>query len=200
MAGVENITKEILQEAEESAAAIIREAEDKKAAALAEAKEQIAAETEKNEKKAKEAAATYLSRIESKADSDGRRAQLAARSAVISDVIERAKKELLNTDAPAYFDMLADMAEKACHGEAGTMVLSPADVKRLPAGFAEKVNAAAKAKGGSLDIAAAGDPAIDGGFVLKYGGIDENCSISAIFAEKSTDLADIVYRKLWPKE
>ena len=38
---------------------------------------------------------------------------------------------------------------------------------------------------------------IENGFVLRYGGIDENCSLRALFEEKRETLQDIVNKILW---
>ena len=159
------------------------------------AKAELADATAKNEVKAKADAAAHISRAEAKAESESRRAVLSARSEVINDVIEKAYEKLKGRDSASYFAMLIDMVGAAAHGEEGTIVLSPADMRRLPSDFENNVNKAAAAKGGSLKLDPAGD-----GFVLKYAGIDENCSLSAIFESRKTDLSDIVYRKLWPKE
>ncbi len=200
MAGVDTIKNEILQEAEESARGIIADAEAAKAEAIEAAKAEIAEASAKNEAKAKADAAAHIERAEAKAESESRRAVLAARSEVISDVIEKAYEKLKGRDSASYFAMLYGMVGAAAHGEEGTIVLSPADMQRLPSDFENNVNKAAAAKGGSLKLDPAGDPSIDSGFVLKYAGIDENCSLSAIFESRKTDLSDIVYRKLWPKE
>lgn len=200
MAGVDTIKNEILQEAEESARGIIADAEAAKAEAIEAAKAEIAEASAKNEAKAKADAAAHIERAEAKAESESRRAVLAARSEVISDVIEKAYEKLKGRDSASYFAMLYGMVGAAAHGEEGTIVLSPADMQRLPSDFESNVKAAAAKKGGSLKLDPAGDPSIDSGFVLKYAGIDENCSLSAIFESRKTDLSDIVYRKLWPKE
>ena len=200
MAGVDTIKNEILQEAEESARGIIADAEAAKAEAIEAAKAEIAEASAKNEAKAKADAAAHIERAEAKAESESRRAVLAARSEVISDVIEKAYEKLKGRDSASYFAMLYGMVGAAAHGEEGTIVLSPADMQRLPSDVENNVNKAAAAKGGSLKLDPAGDPSIDSGFVLKYAGIDENCSLSAIFESRKTDLSDIVYRKLWPKE
>ena len=200
MAGVDTIKNEILQEAEESARGIIADAEAAKAEAIEAAKAEIAEASAKNEAKAKADAAAHIERAEAKAESESRRAVLAARSEVISDVIEKAYEKLKGRDSASYFAMLYGMVGAAAHGEEGTIVLSPADMQRLPSDFESNVKAAAAKKGGSLKLDPNGDPAIDSGFVLKYSGLDENCSLKAIFDSRKTDLADIVYRKLWPKE
>ena len=38
---------------------------------------------------------------------------------------------------------------------------------------------------------------MDGGFVLTYGGIEENCTIRAVFAAKKDELSDKVHEMLF---
>ena len=65
-----------------------------------------------------------------------------------------------------------------------------------PEGFSGKVRTAAAAKGGSLMLSP--EPAeIDGGFLLIYGGVEENCGIKAIFDSVKDELSDQVKRMLF---
>ncbi len=43
-------------------------------------------------------------------------------------------------------------------------------------------------------MAGAGRDNIDNGFILAYGGIEENCTIRAMFDAKRDELSDIVHR------
>lgn len=69
-------------------------------------------------------------------------------------------------------------------------------MERLPEGFEDRLNAALKDKGAVLRIS--GDTRdIDGGFVLTYGGIEENCSIDALFDAAHEVLQDKVQEILF---
>ena len=61
----------------------------------------------------------------------------------------------------------------------------------MPAGFEKKIEAAAKEKGGSL-VLKKEPKAIADGFVLVYGGIEENCTLRALFDAKRDQLQDQV--------
>ncbi len=55
--------------------------------------------------------------------------------------------------------------------------------------FPAKIEKTAQEKGGSLVLKK--EPReIDGGFVLVYGGVEENCSAGALFASQRDELAD----------
>ncbi len=76
--------------------------------------------------------------------------------------------------------MILKLAVKSAQSGEGEILFSAKDLARLPQGFEEKLNAALKGRGAALRIS--GDARdIDAGFVLTYGGIEENCSIDALF-------------------
>ena len=56
---------------------------------------------------------------------------------------------------------------------------------------------AAKKKGGSLELTETVPDGMDGGFILTYGGIEENCTIKALFDAKREELSDKVNRQLF---
>lgn len=70
------------------------------------------------------------------------------------------------------------------------------DLERMPDDFPAKIEKAAQEKGGSLVLKK--EPReIDGGFVLVYGGVEENCSAGALFASQRDELADKVHAMLF---
>ena len=85
--------------------------------------------------------------------------------------------------------------KSALPGE-GTVYFSQRDLKRLPAGFEKKLNEALKDKKAVLHIS--GTPReIDGGFILSYGGIEENCSFESLFHASREALQDTVQKILF---
>ena len=66
----------------------------------------------------------------------------------------------------------------------------------MPAGFREEIKEPGTEKGWCAGNS--GETRnIDGGFILIYGGIEENCSIDAMFAEKRDELLDQVRKILF---
>ena len=92
-----------------------------------------------------------------------------------------------------YFSLILQMIGKYSLPQDGTILFGEKDLKRLPADFASKINDAAKGKIALSDKAAA----IDAGFILQYGGIEENCSFDAIFASEAENLSDRAGRLLF---
>ena len=67
------------------------------------------------------------------------------------------------------------------------------DLARMSNDFRAEVEKSAASKGGSLVISEEGRK-IENGFVLAYGGIEENCTLQAIFDAKKDELSDKVHR------
>ena len=87
-----------------------------------------------------------------------------------------------------YFAYILKMVEKHALSQKGEIAFSKADKKRLPQNFRIDLE---KASGGTLKLSRETRD-IDGGFVLIYGGIEENCSFKAIFNADREKLADKV--------
>lgn len=82
-----------------------------------------------------------------------------------------------------YFAMMMKILDKYVLAQAGEIYFSQADVNRMPADCRAEIEKIAKAKGGSLKICSQ-EKGIEGGFVLAYGGIEENCTLRAMFDAK----------------
>ena len=196
MADIKNITDEILREAGADAESLIAEAKEKAAAAEKEAAEQIRAEADLAAEKAEGDAVDYGKRVESQIALRRRQAILAAKQEIIDHVISAAEEKLRGLGDADYFSLLEKLIEKNARAAEGTLLLSEADMKRLPADFAGRAAAAAEKAGGKLTISEEAAP-IDSGILLRYGGIDENCTLKALFSGKRDLLQDIVCRTLW---
>jgi len=78
----------------------------------------------------------------------------------------------------------------------GDIYFSGRDLDRMPAGFAEEISKIAEGKGGKLTLSEE-TRVLDGGFVLAYGGIEENCSFKALFDSKEDAFKDQVQKILF---
>ena len=191
MTGLEKITSQIQEEAEALAAKRIEAAQKEADAVLAEAKEACAAmEADGAEKKAA-LKANYEGRVKSSAEQQRRTALLRAKQEIIAEVIEAAYTTLKEEDAESYFLTMEKILKTYVLAEAGEIYFSAADLARMPSGFEKKIEAAAKEKGGSL-VLKKEPKAIADGFVLVYGGIEENCTLKALFDARRDELQDKV--------
>lgn len=196
MAGLEKIKSQILDEAKANADTRIREAEAKAAEILAEAEAEARKQAGDISRKSEADVAGYKERIQSAIDLKRRTGILAAKQEVIAEVLDKAYATLLGLESGEYFDLLLKILEKYALPQEGTICFSAADLKKMPADFPAKVTAAAEGKGGKLVISKEGID-IENGFVLIYGGIEENCTLKALFDAKKDDLSDKIHQLLF---
>ena len=192
MSGLDKIKDRILGEAEESAKKILEEAEQE----AAERKSKAVREADDLGRKIAETGdqdlVSFKERVDSSIDMERRMRVLSAKQEMISDIIEEAKKKISSLSDKEYFGLILRLIEKSVRkGESGTIYFSRKDLARIPKGFDDAVAKAAKDNGGELAISK--EPKdIGDGFVLSYGGIEENCTIDEMIAAKKDDLTDIV--------
>ncbi len=191
MAGLEKITEQILAAAKQEADAILaeaaRQAEEIKAAAEQEA-EEIAAGIQK---KSASDVENYGKRVQSANDLYARTEALKCKQEIIATVIEKAYEKVCAMEETAYFAMLEKMIAGYALARDGEICFSEKDLAAMPADFAARIDAAAKKAGGTLSVAKEGRN-IDGGFILIYGGVEENCTIGAMFDAKKEEMQDTV--------
>ena len=87
--------------------------------------------------------------------------------------------------------MLLKLVGKYALAQDGVICFSAKDLERLPSGFEEQAGEIAAGKGGSLKVSRETRD-IPNGFVLVYGGVEENCTLKAMFEAKRDELADKV--------
>ena len=196
MSGLDKMKSRILEEADHSAKEIMDKANAEAEAVIKAAEEEAKAEAGRISSKAERDAADYAKRVASSVDMRRKQAYLAAKQEVISHVLESAYSTVMNLEVKEYFDMLEKLLERYVLPEEGEICFSAKDLGRMPEGFSGKVKTIAANKGGSLTLS---DEArdIDGGFLLVYGGIEENCTIKAVFDAKREELSDQVNRLLF---
>jgi V/A-type H+-transporting ATPase subunit E len=191
MSGLEKITSQIQEEAKSQAAQKLAEAQQEADAILEEAKSTCAGlEADAEEKNAAQKT-NHESRVKSSAEQQRRTALLQAKQEIIAEVIDEAYQTLKNEDVQGYFLTMEKILKTYVLAEAGEIYFSKEDLARMPADFEKKIEAAAKEKGGSL-VLKKEPKAISDGFILVYGGIEENCTLQALFDAKKDQLQDKV--------
>lgn len=180
MTGLDKITGEINAEAEKIVSGILAEAKTESDKILADAKKEAAEICEKINRDVSVRLSAGKSGAESAAALRKRRLVLAEKQKLIGEVIEEAKQVIYSLPADVYFEKLLGLIEKNANSSNGSIVFNSKDLGRLPSDFESKLKSISEKKGGSLTISKETRP-IDGGFVLLYDGIDQNCSISSLF-------------------
>ena len=190
MAGIDKIIEEILKDgraqAKEKTDVAEKQAEEIRTAAEAEAKA-LAEEADARTQREKE---QILERAQSSGDMQKRQAILSAKQELISYVLEQAYERLLGLEEDAYFAFLESLLEQHALPKEGVLYLNEKDKSRMPAGFEENAKRIGSAKGSAIIISEE-TRQMDGGFVLVYGGIEENCSLSALFRDRRDELSDL---------
>lgn len=177
-----NRVDEIISSAEEEAREIISKAEN----SANESCQTIKAEYEQK-------CSSAIERAESQGNLIKRRAILKEKQRIITETIDKAHNRLLNMKDEEYFSMILKMIEKYSYNENGEIFFNKKDLDRMPLLFTTKISKASNKK-----LKLNNKPVdIDGGFILVYGGIEENCSFNAIFNDNSEMLQDKVYNTLF---
>ena len=199
MAGLDKIIARIQAESEEAAARTLEAAKAKAEQILQEARDEAGQECAAIDRKAQQAAANILDRGHSAAELKKRQRILAEKQVLIGEILNKAKRELKAMPADAYFDSIVKLAVKAAQKGEGKILFSQADLARLPEHFGDTLNAALTAGGkeGAVLSVSGETRDIDSGFVLTYGGIEENCSFDALFDSAHEALQDKVQEILF---
>lgn len=196
MSGIDKIKSQILDEANHSAEVKLAEANEKAERMFSEAKAEAEAEVSRLQAKSQEAVAVYADRVKSSGEMQRKQAILQAKQEVIADVLQNAYEKVCAQDDAAYFGMITRMLEKYAQPGDGIISFNAKDLKRMPKGFEAEMEKAAQKKGGSLKLSAEAKE-MDGGFILVYGGVEENCTIRAMFDAKRDYLSDKVHEVLF---
>lgn len=196
MTGLEKIKSQILEEAKAEADDKIAKAKEKATEIISQAEAEAAKIAEAIAHKSDVQVANYKDRVVSSGDLQRRTKILAAKQEVIAEVLDKAYLSLTTMKESEYFAMLLKMLDKYAQPENGEIFFSQTDLERMSAEFEAEVVKTAGDKGGSLVISKEGRK-IENGFVLAYGGIEENCTLQAMFDAKKDELSDIVQRILF---
>ena len=196
MTGLEKMIRQIEEEAENTAASIIREAEEKAAALCREAEQSCARIRKEAEEEGQVRAEEILRKACSGAGMEDRKRELQLKQELLCETMERALRMLQELEDDRYFALLLHMVPRYIRKEEGELLLSPEDRKRVPEDFEEKLRELASSGGGSLKLSGESG-GIEGGFLLRYGGIEENCSFAAIFQAEQERIKDELQRLLF---
>ena len=194
MAGLDKIKSQILDEAKVTADAKIEDAKAQAEQMKLKAQEEGARQADTILKKLE---ADTASRVKSAIDLQRRTRLLEAKQEMITEIIEKAYEKVINLAPDDYYQMLLSILEAYILPQEGEIYFSVKDLENMPVGFGKEIEEIALAKGGKLTVAGAGRDNIDNGFILAYGGIEENCTIRAMFDAKRDELSDIVHRLLF---
>ncbi|RDU21819.1 V-type ATP synthase subunit E [Anaerosacchariphilus polymeriproducens] len=197
MTGLENIIKHIEEDAAALAEEKISQAKRRADQILLDARTEGERQVKNIEEMTKAEVNICLSRGESVAALNIRKKILSAKQQMIEDILKKAKVLLINMSDEEYFNVLLKMLLKYAQKMPGDIIFSEADKKRLPKKFDKKIKEAlSNIPGASLNISNS-ERKIDGGFILVYEGIEENCTFDALILENREVLQDKISKLLF---
>lgn len=196
MAGLDKIIGEIHAESDGLIKEVLDRAQKEAAQIRSEAEKKAGDSVERIRRESDARLADSKSRAQSAAALTKRQLLLQEKQNLIGEVLEKAKETFLALPEAEYFDTLLALLKKNALSEQGEILLNERDRKRLPADFEKKAEEAAKAKGGSLRISEK-TREIDGGLILVYEGIEQNCSVDALFETNIEMLQDKIQNILF---
>lgn len=196
MTGLDKMISQILEEAQSLAKEKEAKAAKEADAIREEAAEETKKQTEAIAQKAEKDVLDYQTRLKSADEQKRRTALLAAKQEIIAEVIEAAYQKSCSMESEDYFETIRTMLGKYALSQEGEILFSEKDLARMPKDFPAEIARIAKEKGGSLTVSKE-TKSMEGGFVLLYNGIEENCSFRAIFDARRDELQDQVNRVLF---
>jgi len=184
---------------------ILQAGEEQAAQVAAEAQQQADAVAEKAAKDAAAEEAAILTAAEQKAQAVNKAAHSNAALLKRNAVLEAKRREINETVAAMqahiaalpdadYFALLYKMAG-ALQVKEGELLLNARDLARLPEDFGAQLQ-----KAGLNATVATAPAAIDGGFILRTGAVEQNCSFAAVIEDRRNAIEDFVNAALFSGE
>lgn len=193
MAGLESIINKISEDSAEICAGIAETAEKKADGIFSEVKNQMEEYRRTETEKARKQADTAIQMAESGAALEKKQMLLSTKVSVIDGIINDALAEMKAFPEKEYFEAVYRLIDKYALPEAGRIIVSDNDRKRLPSDFLEKVNSGRKEKLTLSDESRD----IDGGCILAFGDIEINCTFEALVSASRNDIKDELYRMVF---
>ncbi|NLP18873.1 MAG: hypothetical protein GX376_07255 [Firmicutes bacterium] len=201
MAEANKIVERILADAQREAEAIIAQAQERAAGIISEGEREAEKTRQEILKKAQDAAAERHRRIVSMDALEGRKATLAAKEALLEEAFQRAHKELEEMDTPSYQKVIRSLLVPAVQTGAEEVIIAPADQDRITPDFIQGINDEIRTQGraGCLTLKIEDRP-LEGGFILRSGGIDINNSFAALLKSVREELEPKAAAILFPPD
>ncbi|MDD5832034.1 MAG: V-type ATP synthase subunit E [Clostridiales bacterium] len=191
MSGLEKIVDRISGEADEKAGAILAEAQARVGQISADNDRRVKEECERIKKKADTKALNIAERSKASAELKSKQILLSGRQEILNETIGIARKKLAGLSDQEYRDYFIKLFKKHVPTEDAVLRLGEKDLGRLTQEDISELKAAAQAAGSRLTVAEKAADIRDG-FILDFGGVEENCTFDALFDQYSEDLLDKV--------
>ncbi len=163
MRGIEKIVYQILEEARNEQSKIQEQTHIEIEKIQGRTRERIAEIGKKNQQEIQAAIKRIEDLSQLTTDQKNRRAKLEAKQEMIGKIVDESYRELLDMEKEEYLKLIFDMVEKFALPKEGKIYFNRNDLNL-----------------------------IDDGFILTYGGIEENCTFKALMDSKKDELQDLI--------
>lgn len=191
MNGLEKILKDINDDTQTECNKILSEAKKQAEIIIKTTDNEAVKISEAEEQKLKILENELNSRSQSAAKIEKQKILLEEKQKIIDNIILKTYNKILSLPDKEYFEFLMKIAVKNIGRGNGKILFNSRDLKRIPNHFMSQLNAQAQKVSGSI-ILSEKTTNINGGFILNYGGIEENCSLDALFYSRSEEMKDII--------
>lgn len=195
MSGIDKILEDIRAEAQQQADEILSVAGAKADAIRAQAGKDASEAAGKIRADYAHRIAEAAARAESAGELRRRQSILAARQSLIAETMDTVLSRAKALPEREYFDALLTLAGREAQEGDGVLCFNAADLERMPVDFASRLEAVLP-PGSRLTVS---DEAADipDGFVLKYDGVEQNCTFEAVLAADKEELQDRIRQILF---
>lgn len=132
------------------------------------------------------------------AEMEAKKSVLSVKQEMISAAFDAAREEIVNMPRDKYTQFLARMAAEAAAGGMEEIVLNARDKAEVGKAVCKAANELLSAKGTPGRLTVSEDTAdISGGVIVRFGGIETNCSIDALIRQRRSGLSTEVAAALF---
>ena len=124
------------------------------------------------------------------AEMEAKKSVLSVKQEMISAAFDAAREEIVNLPRDKYTQFLARMAAEAAASGMEEIVLNARDKAEVGKSVCKAANELLSAKGTPGKLTVSEDTAdISGGVIVRFGGIETNCSIDALIRQRRSGLS-----------
>lgn len=132
------------------------------------------------------------------AEMEAKKSVLSVKQEMISAAFDAAREEIVNMPRDKYTQLLARMAAEAAASGMEEIVLNARDKAEVGKAVCKAANELLSAKGTPGKLTVSEDTAdISGGVIVRFGGIETNCSIDALIRQRRSGLSTEVAAALF---
>lgn len=199
MTSIEKITTKIEQDCNVICENIISKAQAEAQAILDDAQSEAERIKQETIASIKKKCNTNIELSESKAEHEYKKAILATKIGIINEIIDESLNRMKNLPDSDYFNIITMLIKRYAQNGCGVLRFSKKDLDRLTQGYEESLNKMLEGSGKSFVIS--GDPInIDGGVVIVYNDIEQNCTFDSLLNASLDEIKDELFEEIFMRD